>query len=178
MTESVHPDDTLLAESLQAAGIAVCVKDTERRVLVQNNLCRYVCGDRSGRICDEGCMALYAAERGQQWRDWGPRVYRNSLIHDTFHDVTLLCSTRRIISFLQPLRDKYAMALEYFRDKGLTRREIDVMALTIQGVRNRDICDRLAISRSTLRTHLNNVYRKFRDLGELPEFIPANRLPG
>lgn len=168
----------LLTDSLEAADVGVCIKDTEQRVLMQNGHCRRVCGEQSGRICNEGCMALYAADTRQQWRGWGPRVYRNSLIHGTFHDVTLLCSARRIITFLQPLRDKYATALEHFRDKGLTRREIEVIALTMQGVKNTEICARLAISKATLRTHLNNIYRKFRELGELPEFLPANRQPG
>jgi ATP/maltotriose-dependent transcriptional regulator MalT len=168
--------ETMLEQTLEAAAIAVCVKDSEKRVLAQNGQCRRVCGDQSGKVCDEGCMALYAGDRSQQWKDWGPRVYRNSLIHGSFHDVTLLCSAERIITFLQPLREKYAQALEYFRDKGLTRRETEIITLTVQGIKNTDICERLSISMATLRTHLNNVYRKFREMGELPEFIPANRL--
>jgi DNA-binding CsgD family transcriptional regulator len=178
MTATSGIMETMLEQSLEAANIAVCIKDPDKRVLMQNEYCRRVCGDQSGKVCNEGCMALYAGDRKQQWKDWGPRVYRNSLIHGSFHDVTLLCSAERIITFLQPLREKYAQALEYFRGKGLTRRETEIISLTVQGIKNTDICDRLSISRATLRTHLNNVYRKFRDMGELPEFIPANRLSG
>jgi len=178
MTATTGLMETMLEQALEAAAIAVCVKDSEQRVLTQNEQCRRVCGDQSGKVCNEGCMALYAGDRNQQWKDWGPRVYRNSLIHGSFHDVTLLCGAERIITFLQPLREKYTQALEYFRDKGLTRRETEIISLTVQGIKNTDICNRLSISRATLRTHLNNVYRKFRDMGELPEFIPANRLPG
>ena len=170
-----HPE-TLLEQSLEAADIAVCIKDSGKRVLQQNAACRHLCGERQGKVCDDGCMALYADDRNPQWKDWGPRVYRNSRIHGSFHDVTLLCSAERIITFLQPLRDKYAQALDYFQGKGLTRRETEVISLTIQGIKNTDICDQLSISKATLRTHLNNVYRKFRDRGELPEFIPANRV--
>ena len=176
MTATTGSMETVLGQSLEAAGIAVCIKDPDKRVLSQNAQCRLVCGDQSGTVCEEGCMALYAGDRDQQWKDWGPRVYRNSLIHGSFHDVTLLCSADSIITFLQPLREKYAQALEYFRDKGLTRRETEVISLTVQGVRNTQICDALSISKATLRTHLNNIYRKFRDRGELPEFIPANRV--
>jgi DNA-binding CsgD family transcriptional regulator len=70
------------------------------------------------------------------------------------------------------------MALAYYRDRDLTRRETEVVSLTIRGVSNPEICEQLSISRATLRTHLNNVYRKFRDLGEVPEFMPANRIVG
>ena len=82
------------------------------------------------------------------------------------------------IAGVEPLKDKYEMALAYYRDKGLTRRETEVVSLTIRGVSNPEICDQLSISKATLRTHLNNVYRKFRDLGEVPAFMPANRIVG
>lgn len=176
-------DDTgrmnkILEESFQAGTIAVCVKDSEKRVLMQNDYCRTVCGNQLERVCEQGCMELYARDKLQQWKDWGSRVYRNSLIHGSFHDVTLLCSTERIITFLQPLREKYDMALAHYREKGLTGREIEVISLIIKGISNLAICESLSISRATLRTHLNNIYRKFRELGEMPEFIPANRISG
>jgi DNA-binding CsgD family transcriptional regulator len=168
----------LLEESLEAGDIAVCVKDAQKKILMQNERCRQICGDHLGRACEQGCMELFARDRFQQWKDWGMRVYRNSLINGSFNDVTLLCSKERVITFLQPLKDKYEKALAYYRGKGLTRRESQVIALTIQGSSNTDICECLSISRATLRTHLNNIYRKFRDLGEMPEFIPANRISG
>jgi DNA-binding CsgD family transcriptional regulator len=175
---SQAPVNTLLQESLEASDIAVCVKDAQRKVLMQNDRCREICGDHLGRACEQGCMELLAGDRLQQWKDWGMRVYRNSLINGSFNDVTLLCGTDRTITFLQPLKDKYEKALAYYREKGLTRRESEVIALTIQGSSNTDICACLSISRATLRTHLNNIYRKLRDLGEMPEFIPANRIAG
>jgi len=175
---SYEPMGRLLEESLEAGNIAVCVKDVQKTILMQNERCRQICGDHLGGTCQQGCMELFARDRFQQWKNWGMRVYRNSLIYGSFNDVTLLCSRDRIITFLQPLKDKYEKALAYYREKGLTRRESEVITLTIQGSSNTDICECLSISRATLRTHLNNIYRKFRDLGEIPEFIPANRISG
>ena len=167
----------LLGEALQTGKTAVCIKDSCKRVLMQDDYCRRICGNRLGEVCEQGCMELYAGDQSSQWRDWGARLYRNSLIHGDYYDVTLLCSTERIITFLQPLKDKYETALAYFRDKGLTRREAEVIALTVRGFNNLDICEYLSITRATLRTHLNNIYRKFRDTGEVPEFIPGHRKP-
>lgn len=165
----------ILEQSLEASDVAVCVKDASKRVLSQNGYCRKLCGEREGQMCEIGCMELYAKDNGQQWHDWGSRVYKNSFLHGSFFDVTLLCSTENIITFLQPLKDKYEMALAYYRGKGLTRRETEVVSLTIKGTSNSEICKSLSISKATLRTHLNNIYRKFRDLEEVPEFMPANR---
>lgn len=146
-------------------------------VLSQNDCCRAICGECTGAVCVRGCMELYARDSSQQWKEWGSRLYRNSFLHGSFYDVTLLCSTDRIITFLQPLREKYEMAIAYYKEKGLTRRETEVVALTIRGMSNTEICQSLSISMATLRTHLNNVYRKLRKLGEVPEFIPAQRTP-
>lgn len=166
----------MLDESLRAGSVAVCIKNTRREVLEQNELCRRICGDCQGEACERGCMSLYARDDELQWKDWGSRVYKNSQIHGAFFDVTLLRSAEHIITFLQPLQEKYDQALAYYQDKGLTSRETDVVALTIRGVTNVDICKSLSISRATLRTHLNNIYRKLRDLGEEPAFMPASRI--
>jgi DNA-binding CsgD family transcriptional regulator len=168
----------VLTESLLEDNIAVCVKDNNKQVLEQNDLCRDICGDCLGQSCEKGCMLLYAEDDSHQWKAWGSRLYKNKLMHGAFFDVTLLCSDKHIVTFLQPLKDKYEMALTYYKSKGLTRRESEIISMIVRGVSNADICRQLAISRTTLRTHLNNVYRKFRELGEAPEFMPANRVPG
>jgi DNA-binding CsgD family transcriptional regulator len=122
-------------------------------------------------------MALYSEDDKQQWKAWESRVYNNGFAHNAFFDVTLLCSDRHIITSLQPLKEKYDAALGYYRAHGLTRRQADVVSLAIQGVGNADICTRLSVSRATLRTHLNNIYHKLRDLAEVPEFMPVGRRP-
>jgi len=157
------PDHTL-EYSLQTADVAVCVKDIDKRVLSQSADCRAICGEQLGKVCEVGCMELHARDNTQQWKDWGSRVYRNIFLNGTFFDITLLCSSCNIITFLQPLEVKYDMALDYYREKGLTKREMEVVSLTIKGISNAQICTSLSISKATLRTHLNTIYRKSRHL--------------
>jgi len=167
----------VLERALEAGGIGVCVKDAQRKVLMQNGLCAGICGDRRGQTCEEGCMALHADDGPWQWERWGSRVYGGSRIHDRLCDVTLLCSDDHLITLLQPLDERLAKALDYYRAQGLTPREMEVISLTIEGVSNRDICRRLSISRATLRSHLNNIYGKLRDQGGRLDFIPPQRAP-
>lgn len=42
----------------------------------------------------------------------------------------------------------------------LTARELDVMRALADGLSTPDICDRLVISRNTLRTHVQNIMSK------------------
>jgi DNA-binding NarL/FixJ family response regulator len=46
------------------------------------------------------------------------------------------------------------------RDRGLTARESEALALLVQGLRNREIASAMFVSVDTVKTHLANVFRK------------------
>ncbi len=166
----------MLDEALESAKAGVCVKDRDGRVLQQNDICRDICGLREGTVCVDGCMLLHAGDSTRQWKNWGSSVHRNSHIHGGHYDVSLICSDDRMITFLQPLDEVYERALAHYRDKGLTRRELEIVSWLIRGSTNAQICEQLTISRATLRTHLNTLYGKLRAHGESVEFLPGYRV--
>ncbi len=168
--------DTILLKSLEEGNMVICVKDTERRVLSQNGRCKEVCGGAEGLVCSDGCMEVYQKDVCHQWKLWGNRTYRNTSIHDNTYDVTLLCSTHHLVTIMQPLKEKQATALEYYKEIGISNREEQVMAQVIAGLSNAEICEKLSISISTLRTHLNSVYGKVHESGGSLEHIPSERL--
>ena len=53
----------MLEHSLSSGNVAVCVKDQDRKVLMQDDLCRSICGERTGQVCNDGCMQLLAADQ-------------------------------------------------------------------------------------------------------------------
>jgi DNA-binding CsgD family transcriptional regulator len=151
------------------------VKDGDGRVLMQDEHCISICGNRVGTICSDGCMALAAVDRNRQWRDWGSNVYANSDIHGTLCDVTIIRSPNNITTFLQPLEAHHQAALDSYAPAGLTPREEEVLALILLGQQNNDIAVRLDISLATLRTHLNRIYTKLRQRNISTEFLPGCR---
>lgn len=167
--------ETILESALNNSQVGCCVKDHNKKVLFQNNDCLKVCGDQLGQTCSEGCMELYANDHTQQWKDKGSCVYKNSYMHEQFFDVTVLCSDSHLITFLQPLNDKHEAALAFYRNAGLTKKELAIITAVIQGKSNAEICELLFISKATLKTHLNNVYRKVREQGYEPEHLPYAR---
>jgi DNA-binding NarL/FixJ family response regulator len=44
----------------------------------------------------------------------------------------------------------------------LSERELEILALLTKGLRDRDIADRLTISESTVKFHMNNVLKKLK----------------
>jgi DNA-binding CsgD family transcriptional regulator len=167
---------TVLEQTFQGESFAVCIKDSAGKVQMQNELCLGICGNYADKVCDIGCMELYAKDKSQQWQNWGSRVYNNSFVHNAYYDITLLCSDQHLITFLQPLKAKYEKALAYYKDINLTKREMEIVSLIVQGSSNTEICDHLSVSRATLKTHLNNIYKKVNDSGLALKYIPNKRL--
>lgn len=165
----------MLDEALTSAELGICIKDASRSVIAQNDRCRSICGDRSGEVCDDGCMALHRDDDSLQWPDWGTTVHRNARIDEGHYDVTLICSSERVVTLLQPLEKKYEEAMAYYRKQDLTPRELEVVSLLLRGRSNTEITGELGISHATLRTHLNRVYSKLRDQGIDTHFLPRRR---
>lgn len=174
MRNSKDEKDTL-HEALQDAAVAVCVKDSSGRVLMQDDACKVICGDRAGTICTDGCMALFAADDDRRWSDWGSSSYRNSMIHGTLADVTMISSPRRLTTFLQPLDERHRATLARCAEAGLTSREEEVLMQILRGASNSEISTRLGVSYTTLRTHLNRMYTKLQKHDISIDFLPACR---
>jgi DNA-binding CsgD family transcriptional regulator len=66
--------------------------------------------------------------------------------------------TRVIV--LYPLRRRYEKQLHQFITYGLSRREMDVVQLGLKEQTNEEISKNLGISKATLKTHLNNIFKK------------------
>ena len=167
--------DNILESSLTTNNIGFCVKDMERAIIFQNAVCIDICGQRKSKVCNIGCMKLYKNDQTQQWKENGSCVYKNSYVHRQFFDITVLVSDDSLITFLQPLKVNHEQALAFYEDKGLSQKELKVITRVIQNHSNETICKLLSISKATLKTHLNNIYRKVREHGEEPKYIPYQR---
>ncbi len=138
-----------------------CKRDKNQVVLEQDAECRYICGDQLNRTCSKGC---------QEWK--GNLDKRESLSHIHSFKVSSKNPTN-----WHPMRSSLEIAVIDQPDHSLTYvmevqdPELDLTSLSpsetrvynlkyIQGYTHKEICDSLFISRSTLRTHLNNISRK------------------
>ncbi len=50
----------------------------------------------------------------------------------------------------------------YLQDKGLSKRESEVVILVVQGLTNKQVADRLCVAEKTVKFHLTNVYKRMR----------------
>ena len=50
----------------------------------------------------------------------------------------------------------------YLQEKGLSKRESEVVILVVQGLTNKQVADRLCVAEKTVKFHLTNVYKRMR----------------
>lgn len=131
-----------------------CEKDLYQRILKQDRRCIQWCGRRTGQVCSDGCMQAPLIQ------SHGTQVKRVTTPHGQVVDAVILRNAECLVTVLNPWPtgkwDESALP----GTQELTARESQILALIQRGASNRAIQLELRIRPSTLKTHLNNLYRK------------------
>ena len=138
----------------------VCIKDQAQRVEYQNPACIRTCGDLQGTVCVKGCME--GRELGQPNDAFaeGIAVKKNISSTDGPVDAIVLNDGEEITTLLHHKGDQINRALRIFEDYCLSNAELAVVKLALSGYSNKQISRELHISVGTIKTHLNNIYKK------------------
>ena len=59
-----------------------------------------------------------------------------------------------------PALQPFALNEERLKDLGITKRELEILALMAQGMSNREIAERLFVSENTVKTHSSRLFDK------------------
>lgn len=165
-----------LVQALTSSDIGVCVKgcptDTEgtglaSTVRYQNEACIAICGDWQGERCAGGCMGLLPdvpscptllqGAHLKQIADMAGEAMDVVLVNDPAGDL--------LVTLLIPAGHRGERIRADVAGYGLSRQETEVIVSVASGQSRAEICRRLCVSKPTLKTHLNNAYRKLpRDL--------------
>ena len=105
-------------------------------------------------------MKLYQYDIKADSLQEGINLFRNSEINGHSLDVAMIYDGETLTSLLYPLEKKYGSEIEELKAFKLSPRETEVVELLIRGKTNAEIAKTLFISTVTLKTHLNNIYKK------------------
>lgn len=128
--------------------MGVCIKDTSSsKVLFQNDLSKQVCGDQTSLEC-QVCGTASVVKIGEHACEFSRFPASNDKTMSVFY-----------------LTDKQVQEFrELFQKSMFTEQEMAVGLLLLQHKTNPEICAELFVSLSTLKTHLNHMYRKCPEL--------------
>ncbi len=136
--------------------IATCIKDRNKKVLYQDELSVSLCGNLVGQVCDKGCMKAYACIPGMT-------LIKNSIVEENSVDAVVVNNGQTLTTFVYPHVEsvfEWEAEREKLVEHGLTKSEVVLFLMVMQGKSNVAIAKELYISKATLKTHLNNIYKK------------------
>ena len=140
--------------------LCVCVKDTEKQVVYQNKACLECCGDMTSQACEKSCMRCYHFNNSSPEREEGTQYFPNELIEGELYDVLFINDGENLTTFLYPVGSRQKADLKQIAEYDLTKRELEVIRLVIEGNSNTNIAEKLFVSKATVKKHLNNIYKK------------------
>jgi hypothetical protein len=152
-----------LEQLLTQRGVGICIKNQDQVIQFQNNLCVNSCGERCGQRCEDGCMKLFKRLEHFTADSEGVQLFKDESIDGAYYDVVVINDGEFLTTLLYPLSKKYNEKIQYLEKVGLTERELEIARLAMRGKTNAEMCERLNITKPTLRTHLNNIYKKVPD---------------
>jgi DNA-binding CsgD family transcriptional regulator len=75
-------------------------------------------------------------------------------------DMMFLKSSGELVTFFQSKKDMAHYYLEQMKKYKLSDREEEILTYVLSGITRKEILVKLDIEMSTLKTHLNNLYKK------------------
>jgi DNA-directed RNA polymerase beta' subunit len=137
----------------------------------QNQACIEVCGDQKGKRCDKGCMHRYSAGpvEGRIF-DNAFKIFRNVEVDSFTVDAIMINDGEKLTTLLYDRTKVVKKQLDYLAQYKLSKAESKIMELYLKGYSNHEIANKLFISKGTLRSHLNSIYKK------IPEALKAEIL--
>jgi DNA-binding CsgD family transcriptional regulator len=141
-------------------GVGVCVKSQSETVEFQNQPCIDVCGDQVGKRCEKGCMLRYSKGTTDEIFDRGFKLFKNVDTDGRVVDAVMISDGYNLTTLIYDKADVIKKQMEFINQFHLSKTELKVMEKFLQGHSNQDVASQLFISKATLRTHLNNIYKK------------------
>ncbi len=135
-------------------GLPVCSKNADGTISFQSDESRHICGDRVGEFCSKcgvpGTPDILTTDHVYH----NQQVFSRLRVNNNGLETTVLVPDRGA-----PVDFDHLV-----QSAKLSPREIEIAQYIRQNLTNSDMMERLVVSESTLKTHLNNIYRKVPNL--------------
>jgi DNA-binding CsgD family transcriptional regulator len=129
-------------------------------VIAQNDSCRKVCGNMAGKICSKGCMQQLNEMPPESLKANSFITLKNVLPDEGVINALMLNNNGFVTTLVFDITknvDEQLLAIEPY---GLTYTEGQIVRMMLEGATNAEIVKKFRIARSTLKSHINNIYRK------------------
>lgn len=147
----------------QLPSVGICVKSQDGTVLSQNEKCLSQCGHQIGNRCEKGCMVHNHMKSSSNPQGAAIEHLKNIKLESGPVDAVMLNDGNHLVTLLFDKSKRVEDQLKLLLPYRLTVSEVLVLKKYLMGQNHREIAEQLFISRSTLKTHLNNIFKKVPD---------------
>ena len=151
-------------EAMRKSRTSVCLLKAGSKVYYQNAACKKLCGTFTGKSCPLSCVQSCEKAEGKPMPSDGIHFFSNRKVGNQYFDALFFNAVPLRMVMLYPLQKKFNAWLRRLRERNLSRRELEIAHLCVQGHTNTSIAKKLFISKATLKTHLNNIYKKMPEI--------------
>lgn len=141
-------------------GTSLCLLRSNNVVAYQNSACKKLCGTHAGELCPQACVCTCEKMQERPLEENGIQLFKNMRLGKEFFDILFYSALPFRLVMFYPLKQKFEAWSKRLKEHDLSRREMEIAGLRLQGLNNSAISQKLAISKATLKTHLNNIYKK------------------
>ena len=152
-----------IKDTFDSDAFAQCVRNNTNIVCFQNTLSKTICGDSIDKNCNI-CDALFK-NKNTLTEEMLSR--KNIQFRKQQFDMILLKEASKKIIFFHPLTKEIELIKKNLNYTIFTKQENKVVLCILNGETNDSIINQLTISKATLKTHLNHIYKKEPKLKDL-----------
>jgi two-component system NarL family response regulator len=171
----LQPEVEVVAEVDRASEVAPILSNTQCEVLLLDlQMDRWMMDDIPELAKLAAVIVLTASEIGENGVQ-ALRLGARAIVHKRFAIETLMTALQTVsdgLVWMPPTVQAEFAAQSSSTAKRLTARELEIVRFVGVGLRNAEVAERLSISESTVKTHLNNIFQKLsvRDRLELAHY--------
>ena len=144
--------------------IGICIKSLDGTVEYQNPKCIEICGNQLNQKCQKGCMIRHSRNLNNPEFSEGYKILKNVNPTGNPTDGIMIDDGTSLTTLLFDKKDSTQKQIATLKKYHLSDAELVIIEKYIQGMPNHEIAESLFISKATLRTHLNNIYKKIPEI--------------
>lgn len=160
MTSLNDCNSSLVAGADSENGVGVCIKDSSRMVKFQNDACILKCGLLTGKVCTKGCMEKFEQTLEGTKKQDGIYNFLDINVDGVIVDSCIVKTGDSLTTLFHQRTSDLRDRIREYSMYGLSKREVEILKLVLERKTRKEITNGLCISLSTLKTHMNNIYKK------------------
>lgn len=141
--------------------VGICTKKHDGFILERNEIAKSVCGNFCDQICLVKIRQQQQVDRNEDIHIQGFNTFQKLMTKESHvADIVVTEIDENLVTLIYPLDEQIKETLKKYDFYNLTPAEHKILSRLILGQSNKTIADALYISRSTLKKHINNIYKK------------------